>query len=516
MTSLPLIRSLNMRLSIFLFFYRLEIPLELINGRHIGTDKDWLKVQRSVMNSVVRFVCIPLDMDGSPSWWYASPTHPRKFQPHRYYFVCHRVHTYALPRPLSKKKLQEQEKLVFTQALISREFTPILSTIDPAHQKTRKRYLKWLVDFAVNRHRDTSPTLQLSALRTVCRLAYPSEIVPGIRAFLQDRTLLHTLLIYARRGDIEVHQADSMSRLEIEHVVGQGAVGKVCLAKRGLESVAVKITSVNNHALVEAEFRFELALMTVLRHPNILPCIAGNCSGSTFFIVTPFQSYGNLMMLLKEMPPSTWPVSRQFLIAKQIAQGLSFLHSHDIVHRDLKSENVLVDENWQVRVADFGTSRFVGPQDPTKKANMVGTTEYMAPEMVDGPYGLKVDVYSFAIVLYEIFTGRTPYYEIVPRFGIIDHMLAGNRPLWVPEDEFPHPDLKATIEACWHTNPSRRPTFRSLVKFFNNCMREARRKEGLDPDAADVQPKPEVVSRTREGTLAEVADGLGAKGFLGS
>ena len=311
-----------------------------------------------------------------------------------------------------------------------------------------------------------------------------------------------------------MHQADSMSRLEIEHVVGQGAVGKVCLAKRGLESVAVKITSVNNHALVEAEFRFELALMTVLRHPNILPCIAGNCSGSTFFIVTPFQSHGNLLMLLNEVHPTTWPQSRQYLIAKQIAQGMSFLHSHDIVHRDLKSENILVDENWQVRVADFGTSRFLGPQDPTKKMNMVGTTEYMAPEMVEGRYDFKVDVYSFAIILYEIFTGRTPYFEIVPRFGIIDHMLAGNRPIWQPEDNFA-PEIREMIESCWHTNPSRRPSFRTLVKFFNGWMREARRKEGLNPNDADVAPKPEVVSRQREGST-EVADGFGAKGFLHS
>nr|GFC47583.1 serine/threonine-protein kinase HT1-like [Tanacetum cinerariifolium] len=96
-------------------------------------------------------------------------------------------------------------------------------------------------------------------------------------------------------------------------------------------------------------------------------------------------------------------------ISLELAKGLSFLHSKKIVHRDVKTENMLLDANGTLKITDFGVAR-VEAQNPKDITGKTGTLTYMAPEVIDGkPYDRKCDVYSFAICLWEIYSCDMPY-----------------------------------------------------------------------------------------------------------
>lgn len=266
----------------------------------------------------------------------------------------------------------------------------------------------------------------------------------------------------AKEGEVELHQPINQDELIMEHVVGQGAVGKVHLAEYKGENVAVKMTTDDNHAFEISEFRFELALMCMIKHPNVLPCIGAYTEGPSYFFVSPYQGRGSLRMILDaQLEDLSW--YRKVTIARQVASGLNCLHKCFIIHRDIKADNVLVNYNWSVVVADFGTSRCFGKADKSEKENMIGTSEWMAPEMYgEGDYDDKVDIYSYGILLYEIFTKRRPYYEIEHRWKVADHVLTGNRPL-VLENEISHPELERLMRKCWHASPKKRPTLKSII-----------------------------------------------------
>ena len=167
------------------------------------------------------------------------------------------------------------------------------------------------------------------------------------------------------------------------------------------------------------------------------------------------------MILDAQLEDLSW--YRKVTIARQVASGLNCLHKCFIIHRDIKADNVLVNYNWSVVVADFGTSRCFGKADKSEKENMIGTSEWMAPEMYgEGDYDDKVDIYSYGILLYEIFTKRRPYYEIEHRWKVADHVLTGNRPL-VLENEISHPELERLMRKCWHASPKKRPTLKSII-----------------------------------------------------
>ncbi|TFJ85248.1 hypothetical protein NSK_003671 [Nannochloropsis salina CCMP1776] len=250
-------------------------------------------------------------------------------------------------------------------------------------------------------------------------------------------------------------------------VIGHGAFATVYRATVQGQDVAVKkLVTQNNLPMAEKslrDFESEVALLRELHHPNIIAFV-GTCVDPVA-VLTEFCHRGNLFMVVNEKgPPYTeiaW--SRRLSIAKGLAAGMEYLHSRDpiLIHRDLKSLNVLLNRAWVVKITDFGLSRFK-PHSLTDIMTMqCGTYHWMAPEVINSTqYTEKADVYSFGIILWEIAARAIPYEGLQPVQVVAAVINRKERPK-LPED-CPE-DYKALVRSCWAQEPGDRPGFVEVV-----------------------------------------------------
>jgi serine/threonine protein kinase len=209
-------------------------------------------------------------------------------------------------------------------------------------------------------------------------------------------------------------------------------------------------------------FRREIFTLTTLNHPSILKLL-GYTNQPPFCLVTEFMSNGSLFDVLKSKQGGLTPTDRT-VIALDIARGMEYMHERNMIHRDLKSLNILLDDNRRARICDFGLVRLKSLAPLT---GLIGTPQWMAPEilMCSTYYDVKVDVFSFGIVLWELLTGEIPYRDIpVEKLGylVVQEELRPEIPKVTP------PSLAHLIDACWSPDPKQRPTFTMIINFFNN------------------------------------------------
>ncbi|XP_026385166.1 serine/threonine-protein kinase STY46-like [Papaver somniferum] len=245
--------------------------------------------------------------------------------------------------------------------------------------------------------------------------------------------------------------------------VGRGSCATVHHGFWCGSEVAVKVFSEFEYSedLLQT-FRHEVSLMKRLRHPNVLLFMGAVTSPKHLCIVTEFLPRGNLFQLLRRNPPALdW--KRRVLMALDIARGLNYLHCYNppIVHRDLKSSNLLVDNNWKLKVGDFGLSRLKHATFLTTKSGK-GTPQWMAPEVIrNEPADEKSDVYSFGVVLWELATGKIPWEGLIP-MQVIAAVGFMDQGIEIPKNI--DPQWASLIEICLHSDPTCRPTFGKLLE----------------------------------------------------
>ncbi|RVX18646.1 Serine/threonine-protein kinase HT1 [Vitis vinifera] len=165
--------------------------------------------------------------------------------------------------------------------------------------------------------------------------------------------------------------------------------------------------------LLEKQFTSEVALLFRLRHPNIITFVAACKKPPVFCIITEYLAGGSLRKFLHQQEPYSVPYDLVLKFSLDIACGMQYLHSQGILHRDLKSENLLLGEDMCVKVADFGISCLETQCGSAK--GFTGTYRWMAPEMIkEKHHTKKVDVYSFGIVLWELLTALIPFDNMTP------------------------------------------------------------------------------------------------------
>ncbi len=203
---------------------------------------------------------------------------------------------------------------------------------------------------------------------------------------------------------------------ELGPELGRGGMGIVYRARqRSLNrQVAVKVLRPGEIVFGEALARFqrEARVLAKLRHPHIVPIHeVGESNGLVYFAMDLFEGGSLADLLGKKRRPM--PVARVVRLMRQVAGAVAFVHRHGMVHRDLKPANVLLDEQGDAFVADFGLA--VDPSEGatlTASGGLLGTPDYMAPEQARGDRALiseRTDVYALGVMLYECLTGRAPF-----------------------------------------------------------------------------------------------------------
>ncbi|TMW55670.1 hypothetical protein Poli38472_010552 [Pythium oligandrum] len=259
--------------------------------------------------------------------------------------------------------------------------------------------------------------------------------------------------------------------------------GGVALVHRGIyrkQSVALKtIFDPRVDEALKQEFMDELLVMSQLRHPNIVSLIGACVEPPTMCMV--MELCETSLHHALHVDNTFFSVQHSTRIAADVASVMRFLHSLSpaVIHRDLKSPNVLLDKKGTAKLCDFGLVR--------TKTTTAGTPSYMPPELLSGkPFSKAVDVYMFGVLLWEIFARDIPFRG----FDVADirrKVLAGER-FRIPTIDCPE-ECQKLMKRCWDAEPSRRPTFEEIHDILSHAVAHPSYVESscslLEDDALD-------------------------------
>ncbi|KAA0036640.1 calcium/calmodulin-regulated receptor-like kinase 1 [Cucumis melo var. makuwa] len=263
-------------------------------------------------------------------------------------------------------------------------------------------------------------------------------------------------------------------------VIGQGAFGPVYRAQMASgETVAVKVLATDSKQ-GEKEFQTEVMLLGRLHHRNLVNLVGYCAEKSQHILVYVYMSKGSLASHLYGEKNESLSWDLRVRVALDVARGLEYLHDGvipPVIHRDIKSSNILLDDSMRARVADFGLSR----EEMVDKhvSNIRGTFGYLDPEYISTrKFTKKSDVYSFGVLLFELIAGRTPqqglmeYVELAAMTSdgkvgweeIMDDHLDGN--FNVQELN----EVAALAYRCINRSPRKRPTMRDIVQVISRII----------------------------------------------
>ncbi|KAG3107619.1 hypothetical protein PI125_g12566 [Phytophthora idaei] len=252
------------------------------------------------------------------------------------------------------------------------------------------------------------------------------------------------------KNEIKAEWKLDLNEVRLEKAVGSGRSGSTYSAWGRGTHVAAKVvdSSTNTQAVGEEllnEFHREVAVVSKLRHPNIVLFLGAAINPPRYCLVFEFMENGTLTDLIRGR---RGPIDFFRLVA-EMAMGMNYLHLCSIMHRDLKSGNVLIDSH--------------------------GTYRWMAPEVIrHEPYSSKADVYSFGIVLWELLARDQPFRGLTPiqaAFAVARQQMRPALPRQTPQK------IGELIEHCWHHDPARRPDFGAILEALPLVKRSLKKRD---------------------------------------
>ncbi|KAG4967071.1 probable receptor-like serine/threonine-protein kinase At4g34500 isoform X1 [Glycine soja] len=297
------------------------------------------------------------------------------------------------------------------------------------------------------------------------------------------------------------------------NVIGEGGYAVVYRGVLHDASVVAVKNLLNNKGQAEKEFKVEVEAIGKVRHKNLVRLVGYCAEGARRMLVYEYVDNGNLEQWLHgdvgPVSPLTWDIRMRIAIGT--AKGLAYLHEGlepKVVHRDIKSSNILLDKNWNAKVSDFGLAKLLGSEKSHVTTRVMGTFGYVAPEYASsGMLNERSDVYSFGVLLMEIITGRSPidYSRPPGEMNLVDWfkaMVASRRSeeLVDPLIEIPPPprSLKRVLLICLRCidmDVVKRPKMGQIIHMletddfpFRSELRSVREKDPV-PSHADVSIK---------------------------
>uniref|UniRef100_A0A0D9XG84 non-specific serine/threonine protein kinase n=1 Tax=Leersia perrieri TaxID=77586 RepID=A0A0D9XG84_9ORYZ len=240
--------------------------------------------------------------------------------------------------------------------------------------------------------------------------------------------------------------------LKFGNKVASGSYGDLYRGTYCSQDVAIKVLKPERiNVDMQREFAQEVYIMRKVRHKNVVQFIGACTKPPNLCIVT-----------------GVFKLPALLGVAMDVSKGMSYLHQNNIIHRDLKTANLLMDENGTVKVADFGVAR-VKAQSGVMTAE-TGTYRWMAPEVIEHkPYDHKADVFSFGVLMWELLTGKIPYEYLTPLQAAVGVVQKGLRPT-IPKNA--HAKLSELLQKCWQQEPAERPDFSEILETLQRIAEE--------------------------------------------
>lgn len=325
-----------------------------------------------------------------------------------------------------------------------------------------------------------STSSALSGISSECDASEPSRALSEMAPRARRSPGVVSSLVIEKSWSIDP------SQVQIHRQLGEGASAQVFKGTYRGQEVAVKVMKqrLSDKQLLDFEFEFDI-MRDMKSKYNVY--FFGACLNPNLSLVMEYCEQGSLFLRLNDLSQRfRW--SRLLRVALDVCKGVHNLHSWEpqVVHRDLKSHNLLVDANWNVKIADFGLARLytMGSQEGTL-SKLRGTYSYCAPEIYYGSaFTPKSDIFSIGVILWEMVTrivkGKyvRPYSEFPELqfdFQVIVQTARGKRCTIPPATPLP---MRELISACWHSDPERRPTAAELITRLSLILEFYREHKG--------------------------------------
>jgi len=264
--------------------------------------------------------------------------------------------------------------------------------------------------------------------------------------------------------------------------LGKGYYGEVRLGEWRGSEVACKVIKRDDVKSDKWDLlQKEVEILSKLRHPKVI-LFLGVCLDSDYkYIVCEYMKKGCLYDIIHDSAnrEKYLDLKTKVKVAIDIAQGMNYLHGYPILHRDLHSKNILLDDQMNAKVADFGLSKI--KKEEKYISNTHGAAAWMAPEVIKGAKCTeKADVYSYGVVLWELITAKDPCPKGLTIVQWASQVATGIRPDFTEQDC--PPMWRRLIESCWSQDPQQRPDFREIL----NILKQEQTKQKIQHDPANM------------------------------
>lgn len=261
----------------------------------------------------------------------------------------------------------------------------------------------------------------------------------------------------------------TISHYRIERLLTHGGMSDIYLGcdTQSDQLVAIKLVASSDSEYCE-RFRREVQAIVALTHEHILSALDYGEHGPWCYMVTPYIPHGTLY---EQLAHGSLTLSASGTILEQLANALQCAHEHGIIHRDIKASNVLMRDSHSIYLVDFGLVKRDGdPHSLTQSGFLVGTPEYIAPELVEGPATVASDIYALGILLYQMLTGRVPFQGSTPLATIWKHLQEQATPPSVLNPAIPYEIDQVVLRALAKNPQDRFLTTQEFAQTYQRAL----------------------------------------------